>query len=212
MNEKTMQKVTYGLYVLTTKEGEKINGCIINTMTQHTTTPNIISITVNKQNYTEELIKKSGEFNVSIIDETAKFDLFKRFGFQSGRDVDKFADFDESEYKILENNIPIILKGVNSYVSAEVIESMDMGTHTLFIAKVTDMDIINDNNSASYAYYHANIKPKKEEVKSKGKVWVCKICGYVYDDEKEAVPFEELPDDWVCPLCKHPKSDFELQE
>ena len=211
MNNKTMQKLTYGLFVLTTVKDEGYNGCIINTVMQQTSEPNVISITVNKQNYTEELIRKSNKFNISILSEEATFDIFTRFGFQSGRDTDKFADIPESYIKVLGNGIPVLNKGTNGYMCVWVTNTIDLGTHTMFIGSVTDMDITSDVPSASYAYYHSNIKPKKEEVKSTGKVWICKVCGYVYDDAKEAVPFEELPDDWVCPLCKHPKSDFELQ-
>lgn len=212
MNEKTVHKFTYGLFVLSTKKGDSYNGCIINTAIQVTTSPNQISITVNKQNYTEELIKNCNKFNLSFISEDATFDLFERFGFKSGRDTDKFADMSNNDYKLSGNGIPYITKGTNAYISAWVNQTIDLGTHTMFIATVTDMDVLSETPSASYSYYHANIKPKPQTVKSEGKVWVCKICGYVYDDAKEGIPFEELPDDWVCPLCKHPKSDFELQK
>ena len=211
MNEKTMQKITYGLFVLTTKKDDSYNGCIINTAIQVTSNPNCLSITVNKANYTEELIRKCWRFNISVLAEDANFDTFKRFGFASGRDTDKFKDF--SDFEVKENDIPIITAGTNAYFTCNVQQVIDLGTHTMFISKVTDMDILSETPSASYSYYHANIKPKPEktETKSDAKVWICKICGYTYDDSKEAIPFEELPDDWVCPLCKHPKSDFELQ-
>ena len=210
MDNKVMFNITYGLFVLTAKEGDKANGCIINTAMQQTSEPNRVSITVNKQNYTEGMIERTGKCNVSLIDESASFDLFKHFGFQSGKDVDKFKDF--ADIKDAANSIPYITKGVNAFLSLEIEQTIDLGSHMLFIAKVTDGEIISDKASMSYAYYHANVKPKKQEVKSEGKVWVCKICGYTYDDSKEAVPFEQLPDDWVCPWCKHGKQDFELQQ
>ncbi len=212
MNSKAMYNLTYGLFVLTSKDSEKPNGCIVNTAMQHTTEPNCISITVNKQNYTEKLIELSGVFNISFIDESADFSLFKHFGFRSGRDVDKFADFDKESFAIASNGIPYITKGCNSYLCCEVMDSIDMGTHILFLAKVVDGDVISDKPSMTYAYYHANVKPKPQAVKSEGKVWVCNICGYVYDEAKEGVAFEDLPADWVCPICKHGKDDFVLKE
>ena len=136
MDNSIMFKLTYGLFVLTAKDGEKANGCIINTAMQQTSTPNVISITVNKQNYTEQMVKKSGRFNVSFLDESVKFDTFKHFGFQSGRDVDKFADF--ADAKTAANGIPYITKGANAYLSCEVKQSLDLGTHTLFLAEVID--------------------------------------------------------------------------
>ncbi len=202
MNDKAMHKLTYGLFVLTTNL-YKNNGCIINTTVQLTTTPNTISIAVNKANLTHDLVKESGEFNISVISEDADFELFKRFGFQSGRSCDKFEDF--TDYKESANGISYITKGTNAYISAKVISSQDLGTHTLFIAEVTDMDVLSDTPSASYSYYHANIKPKSQSVgvTEKGEtIWRCTICGYEYIGE-------ELPDDFICPLCKHPASDFE---
>ncbi|MDD5948778.1 MAG: flavin reductase [Lachnospiraceae bacterium] len=208
MDKKAMFQLSYGLYVLTTKDDSKANGCIINTAVQQTSEPNCISITVNKQNYTEQMLQKTDVFNISVIDETAEFSLFQHFGFQSGRETDKFADFSDSA--LAANGVPYITKGCNSYLSAEIVSRTDLGSHTLFLAKVTDGVMLSDAASMTYTYYHANVKPKPQAVKSEGKVWVCKICGYVYDEAKEGVAFEDLPADWVCPLCKHPKSDFEL--
>lgn len=202
MNPKAMHNISYGLFVLTTNL-YKDNGCIINTAIQVTSEPNRISIAVNKANLTHDLVKESGEFNISVISEDADFELFKRFGFQSGRSSSKFDGFEDYSYSA--NGIAYVTKGVNSYISAKVVSSTDLGTHTLFIADVTDMDVISSVPSATYAYYHANIKPKpqpKDAEKSGKTIWRCTVCGYEYEGE-------ELPPDFVCPLCKHPASDFE---
>ena len=195
MDNNVMFKISYGLYVLTAKDGEKSNGCIINTLEQVTTTPNKVTIAVNKSNYTHDMILKTGRFNASILSEKADFDTFKHFGFQSGRDVDKFSNYPA---EISENGIPYITKGTNGFISAEVISTVDLGTHTLFVANVTDGKVLSDDSSATYDYYHKHIKEAPQK-KSKG--WVCKICGYVYEGD-------ELPDDFVCPLCKHGAADF----
>lgn len=191
-----MFKISYGLYVLTAKDGDKSNGCIINTLQQVTTTPNKVTIAVNKNNYTHDMIIKTNKFNASILSEKATFDIFKHFGFQSGRDTDKFADYPA---EISENGIPYITEGSVGFISAEVISTVDLGTHTLFIADVTDGRVISDDSSATYDYYHKHIK---ESPVKKSKGWVCKICGYVYEGE-------ELPDDFICPVCKHGAADFE---
>ena len=203
MDPKAMQKLSYGLFVLTTKTGEKLNGCITNTAIQVTTEPNQIAFAVNKANLTHDMVKESGRFVISIISEKAEFSLFKHFGFQSGRNVDKFADFDS--YKLTESGIPYITAGINAYLEGEVVSASDLGTHTLFVCKVTDMEVLTEDASATYAYYHANIKPKPQEVKKteEGKViWRCTICGYEYEGDP-------IPDDFICPWCKHPASDFE---
>ncbi len=196
-------KLTYGLFVVTVNSDGKDNGCITNTVGQVTTSPNCISLTVNKNNLTCEMISKSRKFTASIIDRTADFGLFKRFGFQSGRDVDKFAGF--ADCKRADNGCYYITKGVNAYISAYVLQEIDLGTHIMFIAAVTYSKVLADTRSADYTYYHENIKPKPEAVgkTQDGKtVWRCKICGYEYVGE-------EMPDDFICPICKHPKEDFE---
>ncbi len=198
-----MQKISYGLYVLTATEDEKLNGCIVNTLTQVTSTPNKVSVTVNKANYTHDMIKRTGKFTASIISEDADFSLFKHFGFQSGRDVDKFADF--NDYEVNEDGLAFITKGANSYISAKVTDMVDVGTHTIFIGDVTDMKVISDYPSVTYDYYHKNIKPQPKQVgttKDGQVIWRCTICGYEYVGE-------EIPEDFICPLCKHPASDFE---
>ena len=200
MDNQAMYKLSYGLFVVTAKTN-KDNGCITNTAMQVTTTPNRITLAVNKENYTHDMIMESGAFNVSILSESAKFDVFERFGFQSGRVADKFADY--SDYARTENGITYITKGTNAVISAKIFHTVDLGTHTLFIADVTDAMTLSSEPSATYAYYHAHIKPKPKAEKPAGKtVWRCKICGY----EVEA---SELPDDFTCPLCKHPREDFE---
>ncbi len=203
MNIKAMYKLSYGLFVCTAVRDGKMNGCIINTAIQVASDPNRISVAVNKANYTHDMIKDTGALNVSAISTKATFDLFKHFGFQSGRDVDKFEGF--ADCKRLENGTLAITKGVNGYICGKVINTVDLGTHTLFIADVTDMEVLSDTPSATYTYYQSNIKPKPQaaSAEEKGKtVWRCKICGYEYEGE-------ELPADFVCPVCKQPASDFE---
>ena len=203
MNELVMQKLSYGLFVLTAKEGEKDNGCIINTVTQVANKPNRISISVNKANYTHDMILRTGEFNVSILSKDAKFEVFKHFGFQSGRDVDKMADLTFSRAA---NGIAYIEDMCNAFISGKVISSIDVGSHTLFIADVTDGEVYSDTPSATYAYYFSNIKPKPQpNPAEKKKGWICTICGYIYEGEV-------LPPDFICPVCKHPASDFKRLE
>lgn len=191
-----MRNISYGLFILTARDGDKLNGCVTNTLQQVTTSPNRITITVNKENYTHDMLLKTGEFNVSILSEDAKFDTFKHFGFQTGREVNKFENY---QSPLSKNDIPYIIDGTNGYISAKVIHSIDLGSHTLFLADVTDGQSLSDVPSATYEYYHNNIKEKPDNSSSG---WVCKICGYVY-------PNDDLPADFICPLCKHPASDFE---
>ena len=202
MDPKAMFKLSYGLFVLTAREGEKDNGCITNTAIQVTSEPNRISIAVNKANFTHDMVMHTRKFNVSILSQEASFDTFKHFGFQSGRNVDKFVDF--TACKRAENGIYIITAGTNAYISAEVEQTIDLGTHTLFIAKVTDLDVLSSVSSATYEYYQNNIKPKPQAPAAPtGKtVWRCTVCGYIYEGDP-------IPADFICPLCKHPASDFE---
>ena len=198
MNNNAMFKISYGLFILTARDGEKDNGCIINTLAQVTSSPNRVSITVNKQNYTHDMIKKTKAFNASVISEDAEFGIFEHFGFKSGRDTEKFLN--PSMLTRSNNGIVYIPAGTNAYISGSVVEEFDLGTHTMFIADVVDAEIISDTPSATYDYYHKNIKPAPQKTDSKG--WRCKICGYVYEGE-------ELPEDFICPLCKHGAADFE---
>jgi len=203
MDNKAMYKLSYGLFVLTAKVGDKENGCITNTAVQVASDPNTISFAVNKANYTHDMVMETKRANISVISEEADFELFKHFGFQSGRDVDKFADF--KDYKYADNGIPYITRGTNAYFSIEVKQTVDLGSHTLFIGVPTAMEVLADTASATYAYYQSEIKPKPEKVgetKTGQTVWRCRICGYEYVGE-------EMPDDFLCPLCNHPKADFE---
>lgn len=194
--------IQYGLFVITTKDGDRDNGCISNTVAQVTAQPNRISVALNKGNFTTELIQRSKRFTASILSERADFELFKHFGFQSGRDVNKFADF--SDCRRVSNGTFAITRGTNAFLSADVEQAIDLGTHILFIGLVTEMETLSDVPSATYNYYQANIKPKPQPAgqTADGKtIWRCSICGYEYVGE-------ELPDDFICPICKHPASDF----
>ena len=193
-----MFKLSYGLFVLTAG-GEKDNGCIINTVTQITDSPKRISIAVNKANYTHDLILKSGTFNVSILDTNADFALFTRFGFQSGRDADKFSGLDSIARS--ENGLIYLTKMCNAFLSGKVIQTLDYGTHTVFIADVTEAKLLENTPSMTYAYYFEHVKPQPNNLTTPHG-WVCKICGYVYEGD-------ELPADYICPLCKHGAEDFE---
>lgn len=197
-----MFKLSYGLFVLTSMD-EKDNGCIINTVMQITDSPKRISIAVNKANYTHDMIAKNGIFNLSILTEEAPFKLFQHFGFQSGRDVDKFpAGGDYTSNERSDNGLLYLPQSSNSFISGKVISAVDYGTHTLFTADVTEAKVLSNVPSATYAYYFSHIKPKPQPVEKAKKGWVCKICGYVYDGEV-------LPPDFICPLCKHGAEDFE---
>ena len=193
-----MFKLSYGLFVLTAK-GTRDNGCIINTVTQITDTPKRISIAVNKANHTHDLIMNSGVFNVSVLTTDATFALFQRFGFQSGREVDKFDGF--ADVARSENGLYYVTQASNAFISGKVIQTLDYGTHTVFIADVTEAKVLSNAPSLTYAYYFEHVKPKPAAL-SEQKGWVCKICGYVYEGD-------ELPADFICPLCKHGAADFE---
>ena len=200
IDNNAMFKLSYGLFVLSAKDGDKANGCIINTAAQLTDTPKRINIAVNKNNYTHDMIMKTGEFNVSVLSEAVPFKVFQHFGFQSGRTVDKFADY--ADQAVSSNGIPYLTGCTNAFISAKVVECYDYGTHTLFVADVTEAQVLSDVPSVTYAYYFDHIKPKPIPTTEKKVGWVCKICGYVYEGE-------ELPADFICPLCKHGAEDFE---
>lgn len=196
-----MFNISYGLYILTAKT-EKHNGCVINALSQVTSTPNRIMIAINKNNFTTEQILKTKKFNVSILNEDANFDLIKRFGFSSGRNGDKFEDF--SSYEIADNGVSYITQGTNSYISAEVVEVRDLGTHYEFLADVVAEVSLNEIPSITYAYYQANIKPKAPSTQKKI-VYICSVCGYVYEGDP-------LPEDFVCPWCLHDARYFVKSE
>ena len=201
MDTKAMFKLGYGLYVLTSRTGEKDNGCIINTVAQVTSNPNRISITVNKDNYTHDMIVESGIFNVSVLTNEVPFAVFQRFGFQSGRNCDKFEGYDS--VKRGENGVLYCTEYTNAFISGKVVNQMDLGTHTMFIADVTDCGILSDATSVTYDYYQKNIKPqpKKDEAVVTG--YRCTICGYIYEGVQ---PPEK------CPACSHPYQHFMPEE
>jgi len=196
----TMFKLSYGLFVLTARDGNKDNGCIINTVMQITVTPVKITIGVNKANYTHDMILKTGKFNVSVLSEKAPFSVFQQFGFKSGKDTDKFAGSGEALRTT--NGVRYLSEWTNGVISAEVKETIDCGTHTLFVAEVKQAFSLSSDASVTYQYYFDNIKPKPQPPKGNKKGFVCKICGYVHEGDT-------LPDDFVCPLCKHGAADFE---
>ena len=200
VDKNALFKLSYGLYILTARDGEKDNGCIINTVTQLTDTPSRFMIAVNKQNYTHDMILKTGKFNISVLTQEVPFQVFQHFGFQSGRDVDKFADAPECVRSA--NGVYYVPKYANAFISGTVIETHDYGTHTMFVADVTQAQILSEVPSVTYTYYFDHIKPKPAPVDEKKKGFVCKICGYVYEGD-------ELPEDFICPLCKHGAADFE---
>jgi len=227
-----MDRLSYGIYILTARFGGTMTGCVINTACQVAVSPTQISIAVNKSNYTNEILSTTKRCNISILSEAADFDLIRHFGFQSGRDVDKFASF--PDYKLADNGIPYITRGTNSYMSLIFDRVIDLGSHYLYIGKVIASVELSDVPSATYDFYHREIKPKAGRAAagagagvtaagaSEGatadsaaaesaasatgkKKWRCKICNYEYEGD-------ELPEDFVCPICKHPAEDFEEVE
>ncbi len=195
-----MFSLSYGLFVLTAREGAKDNGCIINTVTQLTDSPKRISICVNKANYTCEMIRRTGAFNVSVLSNDAPFAMFRHYGFQSGRDTDKFAGVSGMARAV--NGIYYVPYCTNAFLSGKVVQEIEFETHFLFIAEVTEARVLDSVPSMTYAYYFANVKPKPQKPAEKKPCWVCKICGWVYEGEV-------LPPDIICPLCKHGAADFE---
>ena len=194
--------LSYGLYVLTAREGDRDLGCIVNTVTQLTENPTRIAVSVNKRNFTNEVIQRTGLFNVSVLTEAAPMDLFRHFGFQSGRDVDKFAGRTDP---VSENGLRYISGPANALISGKVEQAIDCGTHMLYIALVTEARKLSDAPSMTYAYYFANVKPRPQPKPAQEKPrrgFVCRICGYFYEGD-------ELPPDFICPLCKHGAADFE---
>ena len=209
IEKEALFKLSYGLFVLSSSCNGRDNGCIINTAMQITDTPCRIAIALNKNNYTHDIISESGVFNISVISRKAGFDIFKKFGFVSGRDTDKFSDC--SDKKRSSNGVFYLTEGINAYLSASVISSVDCGTHTLFTADVTEAKVLDKEASATYEYYFSDIKPKsgintsqdsKKSQKAKIKGYICRICGFIYEGDT-------LPDDFICPICNHTADDFE---
>ena len=192
-----LNKIGYGLYVVTSNDGNKDNGLIVNTVTQLTDNPFRVAVNINKANYSHHVIKQTGKMNVCCLSVDAPFKVFEAFGFRSGRAVDKFSG---SEILRSDNGLVFLPRYINAFMSLKVEQYVDLGTHGMFICSVTEARVISDAESMTYAYYHNNVKPKPKTEGKKG--WVCKICGYVYEGE-------ELPEDFVCPLCKHGAADFE---
>lgn len=189
--------IGYGLYVVTSNDGKKDNGLIVNTVAQVTSSPNRLAVTINKENYSHHVIKQTGKMNINCLNVDAPFRLFENFGFKSGRSADKFADY---EFIRSDNGLPFLTAYINSFMSLKVEEYVDLGTHGMFICSVTEARVMNDKETMTYSYYHKNVKPAADTEGKKG--FVCKICGYIYEGDK-------LPDDFICPLCKHGASDFE---
>jgi len=228
MNTDAFRLVSYGMFIISSKKGRDFNGQIANTVFQVCAEPPVMAVCINKKNFTHEFIEKSRIFTVSILSKETPMKLIGQFGFKCGRDIDKFENV---EYKVGMTGAPIVLDSTVGYLEVEVMKSMDVGTHTLFVGKVVEADILGDGEPMTYAYYHqikggkspeaapTYIKSEKEEVKKVEK-YVCKVCGYVYDPEKgdedggipPGTPFEDIPDDWVCPVCGASKDQFEKVE
>ena len=190
-------KIGYGLYVVTSNDGKKDNGLIVNTVSQVTDTPNRIAVTINKQNYSHHVIKQTGILNVNCLSTDAPFQVFETFGFQSGRSADKFANCTPLRS---DNGLVFLPRYINAFLSLKVEEYVDLGTHGMFICSVTEARVISSKESMTYAYYQEQVKPKPQTAGKKG--FVCKICGYIYEGDA-------LPEDYICPLCKHGAADFE---
>ena len=191
-------KIGYGLYVISYNDGKNDNAFICNTVIQLTSTPLKLAVTINKQNYSHDVIKETKKLNVNCLTENVPFEVFERFGFHSGRDTQKFEGF---EYWKSENGLGVLTADyINAFMSLVVSDYIDLGTHGMFICEVTDAITLSDEESMTYSYYHKNVKPKKNSQKKKGDV--CKICGYVHEGNT-------LPDDFICPICKHGAIDFE---
>ena len=190
-------RIGYGLYVVTSNDGSKDNGLIVNTVSQVTDNPNRVAVCINKQNYSHHVIKQTGIMNVNCLSIDAPFSVFQNFGFQSGRNADKFAG---EEVVRSDNGLVFLTKYINAFMSLKVEQYLDLETHGMFICSVEEARVMSDRDTMTYTYYQSNVKPKPQTDGKKG--FVCKVCGYVYEGD-------ELPDDFVCPLCKHGPADFE---
>jgi flavin reductase (DIM6/NTAB) family NADH-FMN oxidoreductase RutF len=232
MNTAAFYKLSYGLYVVSSRKGDKLNGQIANTVFQVTSDPPTIAISINKENLTGEFIKSSRKFAVSVLSQSAPMPFIGLFGFKSGKEVDKFAGV---KYRLGAAGIPVLTEQAVAYVEAEVINELDCGTHTIFVGKIIDGDVINNEEPMTYAYYHEvkrgkspktaptyisggpAVSEKIVSVTEKPAVYTCSVCGYVYDPDtgdadsgmKPGVDFRDLPEDWTCPVCGADKSQFE---
>jgi flavin reductase (DIM6/NTAB) family NADH-FMN oxidoreductase RutF/rubredoxin len=228
MNLKALYKLGYGLYIICSKKGDRLNGQIANTVFQITSEPPTIAVSINKNNLTHEFIEESKTFVVSVLSQDTPLSFIGHFGFKSGRDVDKFEGIN---YKIGETHTPVVTDNALAYLEAKVVQKVDVGTHTIFIGELVGADVLREGEPMTYAYYHqvkrgttpktapSYVEEKKEAVPKMVK-YQCSVCGYIYDPElgdpdggiKPGTPFEEIPDDWVCPICGAAKSDFERME
>ncbi len=227
MNVKALYKLGYGLYVVSSRKGDRLNGQIANTVFQITSEPPTIAVSINKNNLTHEFIKESKVFTVSVLCQETPLSFIGHFGFKSGRDINKLEGI---SYKIGHTKAPVVIENAVSYLEAKVLQEIDVGTHTLFIGEVVDADVLNEKVCMTYDYYHQvkrGTTPKTapsyiEEKKEVAKVpkYKCTVCGYIYDPElgdpdgdiKPGTPFEEIPADWVCPICGAAKDEFERIE
>ena len=227
MNVKALYKLSYGLYVVSSRKGDRINGQIANTVFQITSEPPAIAVSINKNNLTHEFIRESRVLTASILSQDTPLSFIGRFGFKSGREIDKF---DGINYKMGETRVPVVTDNTLAYLEARVTQELDAGTHTIFTAELVGADVIKEGEPMTYAYYHqvkrgttpktapSYIEQKKEATKMSR--YKCTVCGYIYDPAlgdpdggiKPGTPFEEIPDDWVCPVCGAAKSDFEKTE
>ena len=228
MNLKALYKLGYGLYVVSSKKGDKLNGQIANTVFQITSEPPTIAVSINKNNLTHEFIKESKVLAVSVLSRDTPLFFIGHFGFKSGRDIDKFKGIN---YKIGETQAPVVTDNTLAYLETKIIQEVDRGTHTIFIGELVGADVLKEGEPMTYAYYHqvkrgatpktapVYVEEKKEEAPKMAK-YECTVCGYVYDPElgdpdgnvKPGTPFEEIPDDWVCPVCGAAKDEFERME
>jgi len=229
MNLKALQKLSYGLYVVTSKKGDRLNGQVANTVFQITSEPPTIAVSINKNNLTWEFIRESRVFAVSVLCQDTPLSFIGNFGFKSGREIDKL---DGIKYDTGQTKAPVVIDNAASYLEAKVTGEMDVGTHTIFVGEVISAGVLNEKACMTYDYYHQvkrGVTPKtapsyveenKEEVSTKMAKYKCSVCGWVYDPEigdqeggiAPGTPFEKLPDDWVCPVCGATKSDFEKIE
>ncbi len=225
MNPKALFKLGYGLYVVSSRKGERLNGQIANTVFQITSEPPTLAVSINKKNLTWEYIKESGVFAVSVLCQDTPLSFIGQFGFKSGRDIDKLAG---TNHKLGQTRTPVVLDNVTSYLEAKVTKEMDVGTHTIFVGEIVDGDVINEKPCMTYDYYHqvkrgttpktapSYVEEKKEEAPKMSK-YKCSVCGWIYDPAAgdpdggiaPGTPFEKIPDNWQCPMCGAAKSEFE---
>lgn len=227
MNPKALHKISYGLYIVTSKKADRFNGQIANTVFQISNEPPTIAVSINKKNLTHEFIKESKVFVVSVLAQETPLSLIGHFGFKSGREVDKLAGLN---YKLSQSGVPYVIENILAYLEGKVIQEVDADTHTIFIGEMTDGNVLNEGTPMTYAYYHQvkrgsvpesapTFIQKQEERTEKMDKYICPVCGYVYDPEvgdpengvSPGTPFEKLPDDWTCPVCEVGKEEFEKE-